>query len=317
MNHAVPLVTVITVCRNILDAGRREHFLEMFSSVTAQTYPNIEHVIIDGASTDGTIDFIKQTILGQKNIRFSSEPDSGIYHAMNKGIHWANGEFVAFMNTDDKYIKDTAITDLIKTIVDNDAGFACAHARIKKEKGFHVFKADFSARVIGIPFCHQTMLVKKTLFEEYGFFDEQYTLCADSDFILKLFDRGIKGAILDDVIVLYDDEGVSRQYLDRAQNEAAQILKQYIYKSSLFSLQDCKRINQLRFLSLRLWIKILLFIITSPRTGFNTAVHTGAVCSNILGYLLKTRCIHYVRRAKKILRFRFVVRPLERLYKRL
>jgi putative colanic acid biosynthesis glycosyltransferase len=97
MNHAVPLVTVITVCRNILDAGRREHFLEMFNSVTAQTYPNIEHVIIDGASTDGTIDFIQQTILGQNNIRFFSEPDSGIYDAMNKGIHWANGEFVAFL----------------------------------------------------------------------------------------------------------------------------------------------------------------------------------------------------------------------------
>jgi glycosyltransferase involved in cell wall biosynthesis len=66
MNHAVPLVTVITVCRNILDAGREGAFLEMFSSVTAQIYPNIEHVIIDGASTDGTNRFYSTNNLGAK-----------------------------------------------------------------------------------------------------------------------------------------------------------------------------------------------------------------------------------------------------------
>ena len=94
-----PLVTVVTVCLNVIQTGRKEMFLQCVESVRRQTYPRIEHLIIDGASTDGTI-----PLLQSLNLSFFSEKDTGIYDAMNKGIARGKGEYVLFLNTDDFFI---------------------------------------------------------------------------------------------------------------------------------------------------------------------------------------------------------------------
>ena len=95
-----PLVSIITVTRNLIDAGRKDFFRQCVESVRMQDYPNIEHLIIDGASTDGTVDLLKEM-----NVNYISEPDAGIYTAINKGISLSEGKYVAFLNSDDFYTR--------------------------------------------------------------------------------------------------------------------------------------------------------------------------------------------------------------------
>lgn len=99
-----PLISVITVCYNA--ASLLE---ETIQSVLSQDYPNLEYLIIDGASTDGTLDIIKKYT---DRIKFVSEPDKGIYDAMNKGLKLANGEWVNFMNAGDYFANGHVLSDI-------------------------------------------------------------------------------------------------------------------------------------------------------------------------------------------------------------
>ena len=97
-----PLVTVVTITFNLIKAGREKTFRQSLESIHNQTYKNIEHIIIDGASQDGTIELLEE--YAQKGwIKYYSESDTGIYNAFNKGIDRANGEYIVFVNSDDFY----------------------------------------------------------------------------------------------------------------------------------------------------------------------------------------------------------------------
>lgn len=97
-----PLVTVVTVVRNAIRDGRQEMLEQCIASVRSQRYPNIEHLVMDGASDDGTTDMLdRYQKLGW--LKYYSEPDSGMYEAMNKGIRKANGKYIVFLNTDDYF----------------------------------------------------------------------------------------------------------------------------------------------------------------------------------------------------------------------
>ena len=103
-----PVVTIITITYNLIKDGREAYFRECVESVHNQCYGNFEHIIIDGASDDGTIDLLNE--YAQKGwIKYYSEPDNGIYNAMNKGIEKANGKYIVFLNSDDYFSSVTAI----------------------------------------------------------------------------------------------------------------------------------------------------------------------------------------------------------------
>ncbi len=92
-----PKVTIVTITYNLIKAGRTDSFKQAVESVHRQNYDNIEHIIIDGASTDGSKELIEEYVKKKWVICFS-EPDKGIYDAMNKGIQKASGEYIAFLN---------------------------------------------------------------------------------------------------------------------------------------------------------------------------------------------------------------------------
>ncbi len=181
---AGPLVSVITVCRNA--AATLEACL---SSVAGQTYAPVEHVLIDGASTDSTA-----AILDRHASRLAvvvSEPDEGIYDAMNKGVARARGEFVIFINADDHFASPDSLRD--------------AMAEIARQPDGDVYYGALEVRGIGAPFrhappppenaaeemvlgClpHQATLARRSVFERTGPFDLRWRRHADYDWWLKV-----------------------------------------------------------------------------------------------------------------------------------
>ena len=117
-----PKVTIVTITYNLLEANREKTFRQCVESVHNQTYENIEHIVIDGASNDGTIELLKE--YADKNwLTYYSEPDTSIYNAMNKGLAKATGEYITFLNSDDFYHNLEGISKTVKTIVNSNADF--------------------------------------------------------------------------------------------------------------------------------------------------------------------------------------------------
>ena len=177
-------VSIITVCYN------SEKFIrDAIESVLSQTYSNIEYIIVDGGSKDQTVNIVKS--YDYRISKFISEPDNGIYDAMNKGIKLATGDIVGIINSDDFY----ASNDVIQKIVngfdeDTDATYGDLLVvfrddtnRIKRE-----YKANrFTIRSLkyGIMPGHATIFLRRELFEQYGLYKTDYKIAADFDLLVR------------------------------------------------------------------------------------------------------------------------------------
>lgn len=186
-----PLVTVITVTYNIIKANRKEAFCRAVASVQNQTYCSIEHIVIDGASDDGTLDLLRPYEQSGK-LTVYSEPDTGIYNAMNKGLSRAKGKYIIYLNSDDFWHKSDGIEQSVLLLEMCKADFSIAPHTLQKENGRIVgvctpSPASFFANM---PFCHQTMLARTERLREIGGFDETFTIAADYDLVTRLMLRG-------------------------------------------------------------------------------------------------------------------------------
>lgn len=190
-----PLVTVITVCYNLLKNGRAGYFRQCLKSVSSQDYPAIEHLVIDGASQDGTVEQLEQ-YARQGVIRFISEPDTGIYDAMNKGIRLARGKYIAFLNSDDFWHRQDAISASVAALEQKEAAFSYAPRTLVHTDGsFHCTEAaGLGVFPCLMPFCHQTMFTRKDVLLRLGGFDnEHYRSAADYDLVFRLLLSGEPG----------------------------------------------------------------------------------------------------------------------------
>lgn len=175
----LPIVSVVTVVYNGCD------FLEnTIKSVLDQTYENIEYIIIDGGSTDGTLEIIKK--YEDKIAYWQSEPDNGIYDAMNKAIMLVSGQWVNFMNCGDTFYDVNTISSVFtKDICNYSVVFGNV---IKKWKGFdEVCLPDYAD--VSMPFCHQSSFTKTEFLIKYRF-DTKYKICADRNFYYTLQKNG-------------------------------------------------------------------------------------------------------------------------------
>lgn len=179
-------ISVITVVLN-----NSSYIEDCITSVLNQTYQNIEYIIIDGGSTDGTIDIVKK--YENRITRWISEPDEGIYDAMNKGIRMATGEIVGTLNADDVFYNDKVLENIVKVMEDKSID-AC-YSDLVYVDGSNLqnivrywkscdFRYEF-LRKGWIP-PHPTFYVKKVIYNQYGFFDISYPLAADYELIVRL-----------------------------------------------------------------------------------------------------------------------------------
>lgn len=189
----LPKVTIVTVTYNA------EKYLERtIRSVVKQSYPNIEYIVIDGASADGTVDIIKK--YEQFIDYWISEPDSGIYHAMNKGVDAATGEWMSFMNAGDGFSNMDVLRDVFCKEYDADVLYSDTYIVDKdfKTVGEHLVSGLEDFFISKMPFIHQSSFVRRSLVSKFPFRTD-YNLASDFDLFFKLYVKKYKFEYLPDV----------------------------------------------------------------------------------------------------------------------
>jgi glycosyltransferase involved in cell wall biosynthesis len=225
----LPLITVITVVFN--GAKTLE---ETIQSVINQTYPNVEYIIIDGGSTDGTLDIIKKY---EYYIDYwVSEKDKGIYDAMNKGVEIANGKWINFMNAGDKFYNKKTLEEVGIYRIDNNSsnkigvlyGFTYAIGQSDK----FIFKNSKIKILLGIPLYmpnyHQSMFFNINAFKKIGLYDTTYLTAADYDFLVKVFLYKLEFYCVNKIVSIYDLTGISQSKYKFTLLEYRKIRKKYI-----------------------------------------------------------------------------------------
>ena len=180
-------ISIITVCFN-----SSKTILETIQSVNLQSYPNIEHVFIDGVSVDNTLDIIK--LYSKRNPKILSENDNGLYDAINKGILHASADIIALLHSDDIFFSSDIISDLMNKIQsENYDGVYGDLQYVDKgntDKIIRLWKScKFSPYLLrkGWMPPHPTLILKKEVYLKHGVFDDSYRISADYDFMLRIF----------------------------------------------------------------------------------------------------------------------------------
>lgn len=198
-------VSIITVTYNC-----KIDLKETIKSVEMQNYKNIEHIIIDGGSTDGTLDLIKQYSKEDNKVKYISEKDYGIYDAMNKGINISNGDIIYFLNAKDIFCDEDVITKIVDVFQTTQSEIVYGNIiingkEVKKVKHDNSIKKQIIMKGI----CHQSIFFKKQSFDRIGNFDIKYKISADYDFIIRAFINKLVFKYKDIDIAIYDENGVS------------------------------------------------------------------------------------------------------------
>lgn len=234
------LVTVLTPCYN--SAKTIEKTLQC---IEAQTYQNIEYIIVDGGSTDGTLDIIDKyrDRLPQK-MTVISEKDSGIYDAMNKGISHANGELIGIVNSDDWYEPDT-VEQIVKAYQGNDYEVVYGMQRTYldgKEKATVIYHHDFLPQQM---ITHPTCFVTKKTYEKYGMFDLQYRSAADYDLMLRFWEtKKVVFTPVYRVLSNFQLGGMSSTQVGVQENAALRYRRGYLTKKQYYFIMIKSKIYQ-------------------------------------------------------------------------
>ena len=190
-NH--PRITIVTVCRNA-----KPSLMKTINSVLHQTYSPIEYIVIDGASTDGTLEILNDT----EGIRWISETDEGIYDAMNKGIEMAEGEWIIFMNAGDTF----AFDDTLKKVFSEERNAEVIYGDVIKDN--IIKKAEPPHNSHRMFFCHQSVLIRTACLKKFPF-DIKHKMSADFKQIKQIYLAGKRFLQLDFPIAVFDTNGVS------------------------------------------------------------------------------------------------------------
>ncbi len=204
-------ISVITVSYN-----SAKTIADTLDAVAMQTHTDIEHLVIDGASKDGTVEMVLSH--ANPKIRLISESDKGIYDAMNKGFTQATGEVVGFLNSDDFYA-DSAVLAKISNAFQDPAVEACygdlVYVTQDNSRVVRYWKSNsFTNGDFAKGWCpaHPTFYVRKSVIERLGYFDQSYKLAADIEFMMRYLERGqIRAVYIPHVLVRMRLGGITNQ----------------------------------------------------------------------------------------------------------
>ena len=242
----LPCVTIVTVVLDLIKNKREEMFRRCVQSIRQQTYPNIEHMVIDGASTDGTID-----LLETMNLTYFSEKDTGIYDAMNKGILKATGKYIAFMNSDDYYASPTAVQSIVQKMIETNADGAYGRAYIVGRPGKKdLLKSYWIGQVLyRMPVCHQAFFCTVDSLKEQGLFDTSFRIAGDYNAICKMVVSGKLIVPVSQAVACFVLGGISTQFIQKAKDESIRVIEQNLGVSS----KQAHAIAQNKYVPFRLY----------------------------------------------------------------
>jgi glycosyltransferase involved in cell wall biosynthesis len=230
--------------------------LDTLESVNAQTYPAIEHLIIDGASKDRTLELVRA--YGRRVTHVTSEPDKGIFDAYNKGLKVAQGEVIGFLNSDDFYAAPWVIERVMAAF--EDASVEAVYADlvyVDKDNTAHITRhwksrpyrrGDFS-RAFSPP--HPTLFLRRNVYERTGGFDPTFRFAGDYEYMLRAFHtHGVKSVYLPEIVVKMRNGGTTGGSLPFIKKQNLEILKALerekvrVSKPSFFARKVADRLMQ-------------------------------------------------------------------------
>jgi len=205
-------ISIITATLN-----NRDTIEDCLNSIHSQSYKDIEHIVIDGSSTDGTLD-----LLGTYKESLSelvSEPDDGIYHALNKGLKLASGDIIGFLHADDMYADKEVLDDVMSNMerhnVESCYGDLLYVSKKNTEKTIRYWKSGPYEKGMfqkGWMPPHPAFFVKKSVYDQYGFFNTSFRIAADYEIMVRFLERNnISTCYIDKVLVKMRTGGTSNR----------------------------------------------------------------------------------------------------------
>ena len=226
--QGLPKVSIITPLFN------GEKYVEAcLTSVARQTYPCIEHLIIDGCSSDGSLNIVQTYANAHAHIKWISSPDKGIYDAMNKGIALSQGEWLYFMGCDDELYEASTIEQIFTQPHVEILDIIYGNVIFKESKRIHAgaYTLDMFMRD---NLCHQSIFTRRRVFDLIGNFELRYKAAADYVFNLNWFaNRTITHQYVDNIIAIYNERGFSSNYIEEALMTDKILLFKKLYGSAL------------------------------------------------------------------------------------
>ena len=217
-----PLVSVITACRNA-----ESTIQTAIDSVKAQTYGNVEHIIVDGVSTDATLDIIESN--RDAIAYFVSAPDNGTYSAMNRGLSLAKGDYIAILNADDRLMPEF-VEKSLKAIEASGADISYCDYHTE-DKSVKCPDLNYGLLFTQLDIKHNTFLFAKACFESVGEFDDAYKVAADAKWNRAAYLRGLQFVRIPEELVFYSTLGVSSAQTDE--------IKEAIIRQSARLITEC------------------------------------------------------------------------------
>lgn len=240
-------LSIITVNLNM-----RDGLDATLASVRAQTFRDFEHIIVDGGSTDGSLDVIREN--ASRLSHWVSEPDFGIYNAMNKGVGMASGDYLLFLNSGD-VLADSCVLDrlFLQISVETDILYGDT---LRKTTDGTVERRTTPEQLTPFAFykfriCHQSVLYRRELFTELGGYDESFRISADAEFNMRCVQAGKTARRVDFPISLYEGGGVSATATEAANAENKRIWDKYLgpgiqedYDRMAYLDAECRRLKR-------------------------------------------------------------------------
>lgn len=254
-------LSIITINYNNAEGLRKT-----LASVASQTYADIEHIIVDGGSTDGSVDIIRDysqsPIANTHEICWISEKDKGIYNAMNKGILMATGEYIQILNSGD-ILFDANVTqqiierlDQISSLREEKIGILYGNMTKVNAAGQVVGKSGYTEyslrQFYSSTLNHDCAYIRKDLFEEYGLYDENLKIVSDWKWYLQAIGLGrVKPEYVDIDVTIFDDGGISETNLTLRNAERRKVLEELLppavlwdYDTHAFEMEQMKRLRR-------------------------------------------------------------------------
>lgn len=220
-------VTIITATLN-----NSSTITETINSALSQDFFDIEHIFIDGSSSDGTLEIIEGYQSKNKSIRLFSEKDNGVYNALNKGLNLATGDIIGFLHSDDVFGSKTIISEINSIFESNDVDGVYGDLQYVKNTNISKIIRNWKSRKFYPEMIknawmppHPTLFLKKSVYEKHGNFNPTYKISADYEFILRIFkDQFLKFEYLPKVVTKMRLGGISNRSL---KNILIKVLEDY------------------------------------------------------------------------------------------
>jgi glycosyltransferase involved in cell wall biosynthesis len=267
-------LSIITINRN--NAAGLEKTLQ---SVASQTFKEFEYIIVDGASTDGSVEVIKKNESQFAHLKWVSEPDSGIYNAMNKGICMATGDYIQILNSADILAASNVTECMIVALKESE--YKGQGAEVSLLYGNMIKKDYSSGKIVGksgkveyslrqyysSTMNHDCCYIRRDLFDAYGLYDENLKIVSDWKWFLQVIGLGrVKPVYVDIDVTVFDTSGISERNLDIRNKERRQVLEEVLppailtdYDAHAFPVSQYQRLKRYHLWPIVHFIERLLF----------------------------------------------------------